>query len=154
MPGPLVQTLIAHVENVFAGPNGDYPATLEALQGVTAATALWKPAPGQNSIWQIVDHLAGSTEWQIEVLKSGKATPPEWTEPSGDERDWQAAVARLKDVHARLRTAVEQLTDEDLLRVPVPEWNQTLLALVLSSGPSHEAHHGGQIDYIKGLHPH
>ncbi len=154
MPGPLVQALIAHAENVFAGPNGDYPATLEALQGVNAALALWKPAPGQNSIWQIVDHLAGSTEWQIEVLEKGSATAPEWIEPSGDEADWQAAVTRLKDAQARLRTALEQLTDEELLKVPVPEWNQTLLALVLSSGPSHEAHHGGQIDYIKGLHPH
>jgi hypothetical protein len=42
---------------VFAGPNGDYPAVLEAMGGLTAAQALWKPAPGGNSILQIADHL-------------------------------------------------------------------------------------------------
>ncbi len=31
MPGPLVQALIAHFDSVFEGPNGDYPAVLEAL---------------------------------------------------------------------------------------------------------------------------
>jgi uncharacterized damage-inducible protein DinB len=32
----------------------------------------------------------------------------------------------------------------------VPEWNQTQLELLLSIA-AHEAHHGGQIDYLKGL---
>jgi len=40
MPGPLVQALIAHLDNVFEGPNGDYSAGLEAagrffIQAVT-----------------------------------------------------------------------------------------------------------------------
>ncbi len=62
MPGPLGKSLIAHYESVFVGPNGDYAAVLEALAGVSAAQALWKPAPHQNSIWQIVDHLTASKE--------------------------------------------------------------------------------------------
>ncbi len=151
MPGPLVQALIAHYDSVFVGPNGDYPAVLESLKDISVTQALWKPAPNQNSIWQIVDHLTASKEWQIDVLKKGSATVPVWTEPSGDEAAWQAAIARLKDAHARLRVALEQVAEDDLLKVPVAEWNQTLLELVLSSAPAHDAHHGGQIDYIKGL---
>jgi hypothetical protein len=152
MPSPFVRSLIAHFDGVFVGPNGDYPAVLESLKGVSVSQALWKPAPNQNSIWQIVDHLTSSKEWQIDMLKKGHATSPVWTEPSGDEAAWQAAIARLKDAHARLRVALEQVAEDDLLKAPVAEWNRTLLELMLSSGPAHEAHHGGQIDYIKGLH--
>jgi hypothetical protein len=143
MPAPLIQALIAHINSVFAGPNGDYPAVLEALAGVTAAQALWKPAPTQNSIWQIVEHLVASKEWQIEMLEKGEADPPVWIEPAGDEAAWQASLARLKDAHQRLKGAIEAVPEADLLEVPVPGWGRTLLELILSSGPAHEAHHSG-----------
>jgi uncharacterized damage-inducible protein DinB len=151
VPGLLIPALIAHLDSVFEGPNGDYAAVLEALAGVSAAQALWKPAPTQNSIWQIVEHLSASKQWQIDMLEQGQAASPVWTEPSGDEVAWQAAVDRLKDAHQRLKAVLERVPEEDLLRIPVPEWKSTLLELVLSSGPAHEAHHGGQIDYLKGL---
>ena len=150
MVHPLVQALIAHFDSVFEGPNGDYPAILEALVGLTAEQAAWKPAPGCNSIWQIVDHLTASKVWQIEMLAKGQAASPVWTQPTGDDGDWQSAVARLKDAHAHLKVALAQLREEDLLTVPLPEWNQTRLELLLSTA-AHEAHHGGQIDYLKGL---
>jgi hypothetical protein len=56
---PLVRTLIAHFDSVFAGPNGDHPAVLDALAGVTAAQALWKPAHEACHAGQI-DYLKGS----------------------------------------------------------------------------------------------
>jgi len=146
-----IQALIAHFDSVFAGPNGDYPAILETLAGVSAAQALWKPVPTQNSIWQIMEHLIASKEWQIEMLERGQAASPVWIDPAGDESAWQATLARLKDVHARLKLALEKVDEAALLQVPVPEWGSTLLELILSSGSAHEAHHGGQIDYLKGL---
>jgi hypothetical protein len=151
MPSPLVQALIAHCDSVFEGPNGDYPAVLEALAGVSVAQALWKPAPGQNSIWQIVEHLSASKEWQIEMLEGGNAESPVWIEPKGDEAAWQTSLVRLKEAHQRLKIALERVPETDLLEVPVQEWGRTLLELTLSSGPAHEAHHVGQIDYLKGL---
>jgi hypothetical protein len=126
MPGPYVQALIAHFESVFAGPNGDYPAVLEALEGISAAQARWKPAPQQNSIWQIVDHLAASKEWQIDMLEKGRAASPVWTEPSGEEAAWQASLARLKDAHAQLVHRLERVPEDDLFKVPVPESNRRL----------------------------
>ena len=39
MPDALVQALIAHFDSVFEGPNGDYPAVLEALAGITVTQA-------------------------------------------------------------------------------------------------------------------
>jgi hypothetical protein len=136
VPGLLIQALMAHLDSVFEGPNGDYAAVQEALAGVPAAQALWKPAPSQNSIWQIVDHLTASKQWQIDMLEHGQAASPVWTEPCGDEAAWQAAVDRLKDAHQRLKAVSEK---------------STLVELILSCASAHEAHHGGQIDYLKGL---
>ena len=151
MPHPLVQALIAHFDSVFEGPNGDYSAVLEAVACVSVTQALWKPTPTQNSIWQIVEHLIASKEWQIEMLEHGQATSPAWVEPSGDEAAWQASLARLKDAHHRLKLVLEQVAEADLLKVPVSEEGRTLLELILSAGPAHEAHHSGQMDYLKGL---
>ena len=155
MPGLLVQALIAHFDSVFQGPNGDYSAVLEAVAGVSVTHALWKPRPTQNSIWQIVEHLIASKEWQIETLRRnvehGQAASPVWVEPSGDEAMWQASLARLQDAHRRLKLTLEQVADADLIKVPMLEGDRTLLDLILSSGPAHEAHHSGQIDYLKGL---
>jgi len=150
MANSLAQAIIAHFDSVFEGPNGDYPAVLEALAGITVVQAAWKPSPNQNSIWQIVDHLADSKTWQIEMLEKGQAAPPVWTQPAGDENDWQKAVRRLKDEHTRLKASLGDVLEEDLLKVPVPEWGKTLVELLLSSA-AHEAHHSGQLDYLKGL---
>lgn len=151
MENTLVQALVAHFDSVFVGPNGDYSAILESLAGVSVAQALWKPALAQNSIWQIVEHLIASKEWQIEMLERGQAASPVWVEPAGDEAAWQACLVRLKEAHQRLKLALEKVEQASLLQIPVPEWGRTLLELLLSSGPAHEAHHGGQIDYLKGL---
>ena len=151
MPGSLVQALIGHLDSVFEGPNGDYSAVLEDLSGMSVAQARWKPTPSSNSIWQIVEHLSASKQWQIEMLEHGHAAPPVWIEPSGDEAAWQASLARLKDAHQRLKRVLEGVAEADLLKIPDPEDGHTLLELILSSGPAHEAHHSGQVDYLKGL---
>jgi hypothetical protein len=150
MKNSLLPALIAHIDSVFAGPNGDYAAVLESLAGVSVTQALWKPSPSQNSIWQIVEHLAASKDWLVEMLKHGNAPSPVWVEPTGGESAWQSALARLKDAHARLKLALNQVPEADLLKIP-PGEKCTLLELILSAGLAHEAHHGGQIDYLKGL---
>ncbi len=149
MANPSTQALIDHFDSAFEGPNGDYPAVLESLAGVTARQALWKPAAACNSIWQIVEHLTSSMEWQLDVLDEGSAQPPPWIEPAGGDGEWRASLERLKDAHARLTAAILQLPEARLLSIPAGE-KQTLLVLLLSTA-AHEAHHGGQIDYLKGL---
>jgi len=150
MAEKLVQILITHFDGVFAGPNGDYPAVLETVAGVAAAQAAWKPALEQNSIWQIVDHLTATKRWQSELMEKGKAALPVWIELTGGESEWQAALTMLKEAHAHLKDVLGRLTEKDLLIVPLPEWKQTQLELLLSIA-AHEAHHSGQIDYLKGL---
>ncbi len=151
MTSPLIQALIAHFDSVFEAPNGDYATILESLASVSADQALWRPAPGRNSIWMIVEHLITSKEWQIQMLETGQASSPDWVEPAGDEASWQAEVERLRAAHLRLKATLEQVADEDLLALETPVPGRTLLELILSAGPAHEAHHGGQIDYLKDL---
>ena len=151
MSGPLVQALIAHFDSVFIGPNGDYSAVLETAVGLSVEQARWKPKSSQNSIWQIVEHLIASKEWLIEMLEHGQANSTVWTTPSGDDIAWQASLERLQDAHRRLKQILDKLEDDALLKSPTPAGNQTLLELILSSGAAHEAHHSGQIDYLKGL---
>jgi hypothetical protein len=79
-----------------------------------------------------------------------RAASPLWTRPAGDEGAWQATLTRLIDTHARLKVTLGLVAEEVLLMVPVPEWKRTRLELLLSSA-AHEAHHSGQIDYLKGL---
>ena len=150
MTSSLLQALLAHFDRVFEGPNGDYPAVLEALDGLTATQAAWKPGQGCNSIWQILDHITASKVWQIDILEKGQAASPVWTDPPCDESAWQTAITRLKEAHIRLKATLGNLPEESLLMKPVPELKQTQLELLLSSA-AHEAYHGGQIDYLKGL---
>lgn len=151
MADKLAHALISHCDSVFYGPNGDYAAVLEAVDTITAEQASWKPSPSQNSIWQIVEHLLASKEWQVAMIETGKYLPIEWIDPTGDESDWQAALERLKQAHLRLKRCLEKLSDEKLLAIADVKSGQTLLQLILSSGPAHEAHHSGQLDYLRGL---
>jgi len=152
MIGTLSQLVAAHFDSVYEGPNDDYPAVLEALAGISAAQAAWKPGPENNSIWQITDHLTASNVWLMEMLEKGQAASPIWTEPAGGDSAWLDSLAQLSATQAKLRAALLALTDEELLSVPVAEWKKTLLELLLSSA-AHEACHAGQIDYLKGLAP-
>ncbi len=151
MTGPLGKALIAHFDSVFIGPNGDFAAVLEGIDGLSARQAAWKPSPESNSIWQIVDHLTASKKWQIQIIQTGQAAPPVWTDPGESEEAWQACIQQMKDAHARLKEMLGEMHDENLLKIPVPEFGETLLELLLSSGSAHDAHHSGQIDYLKGL---
>ncbi len=144
-----VQASLTHFDSVFEGPNGDYPAVLESLAGVTVEQALWKPSDDCNSIWQIVEHLTSSVMWQLEVLEKGSAESPAWKQPMGGETDWRQSIGQLKQAHARLKAALGRMSESQMLAVPSGE-QQTQLVLLLSTA-AHEAHHGGQIDYLKGL---
>ncbi len=147
----LVHALVAHFDSVFYGPNGDYAAVMEVVGQVTARQALWKPGREQNSIWQIVEHLAACKDWQVSMIETGQMLDMVWPEPSGDENEWKVAKRRLTDAHERLKRTLLQLTDEKLLEIREPKSGQSLLELILSSGSAHEAQHAGQLDYLRGM---
>lgn len=105
MTTPWVEILHNQSVGAFEGPNGDYPSVLDALEGLTAAQAVWKPSPGRHSIWQIIDHLVKSKEWERQMIEGRRLASPPWGDPSGDDKAWQATVQRLRDTQTQLLQA-------------------------------------------------
>lgn len=134
----------------FQGPNGDYPPVLEALDGLTAVQASWKPLPDRHSIWQIVDHLTKRKEWERRVILGERLPAPAWEDPSGDDTAWRAAIEQLRTAQAQLLEAIEGLTEDDLRKLPPTRTGWAVVNLILNK-VAHDAYHAGQIRYLRAL---
>jgi uncharacterized glyoxalase superfamily protein PhnB/uncharacterized damage-inducible protein DinB len=134
------------------------PSLSEALAGLTAAQAAWKPSPARHAIWQIVRHLL---LWKRGVLEAWDGRPPDgavleaddWKEVSGGETAWDRDRQTLLGISREYLTRVQALTDRDLSRPVV--WytagNTQPLALRLVRTTTHDIYHAGQIRYIRAL---
>jgi uncharacterized damage-inducible protein DinB len=148
---PSRETIAAQLDEVYRGPAWHGPAVLEALQGVTAATARAKPDPERHSIWELVRHLTHGRHLLIERLTERPSefphevrepwwpvTPSETSEPA-----WREDLALLDGYHVRLVSAIREASDEQLARRPNPG-DQTLAQQLLGMSV-HDAYHAGQI---------
>ena len=90
----------------------------DALAGVRAQDAAWKPAPGVHSVWQIVLHITAWTDNIVQRMTQrmrgetlGK--PPEGAWPplpaALDEAAWQDAQQRLWQELAALDAHIETM---------------------------------------------
>lgn len=135
------------------------PPLSQALGGLTAAQAAWKPAPERHSIWQIVRHLI---LWKGGVLDAWDGHPPDgqqlvardWREAAaGSEADWARDRQALLAISMELLSRVQGLDDAGLSR-PV-DWYQGRhrqpLALRVVRATTHDAYHAGQIQYLRAL---
>jgi len=121
----------------------------EALAGVTAAEAAWRPDPGVRGIWDIVLHMAVWTENIVERMRSGEgihpaegAWPPPPAEP--DETAWEAAQRRLWDGLSALQAYLE--TNSLAALTGSPYGLPDLLCRFI-----HNAYHIGQITKLREL---
>src|SRR2546429_9421574 len=74
------ELVVDHVHTTLYQEDSQWqPSLTEALEGLTAAQAAWKPAPERNSIWQIVRHLI---LWKRGVLDAWNGNPPDDTQLS------------------------------------------------------------------------
>lgn len=129
----------------------------KALLGVTAAQAAWVPAPGCNSIWQIVNHLTFWSAWVLRRLEGERPTGREidndatfgGTGDPADEEGWARAVAALFDVYARLAEALAA-SGEGTLERPLNS-RGTPARTILAGDVMHDAYHAGQIVLIRRL---
>jgi hypothetical protein len=123
-----------------------YPLA-DALDGITAEQAAWKPGPGLMGIWDIVLHVAAWNENIIERIETGqKARPSEGAWPpkpdSLTEANWEAAKTRLWASIAALRKLIETVPFEKVHSSPYGFGD-------LVCRFSHMAYHGGQIVKIR-----
>jgi len=106
----LKDLLVDHVHTTLHQEDWQWqPSLSEALEGLTAAQAAWKPAAGRHSIWQIVRHLM---LWKRGVLSAWDGDPPDgeqleaadWKDVAGSEADWEKDRRTLLDISTQFLT--------------------------------------------------
>lgn len=134
------------------------PSLAEAIEGLNAQQAAWKPAPQRHSIWQIVRHV---THWKKGVLQAWDGKPvdlkdldrTDWQEASGDEVAWQADVRALHAISRKLEERVQRSDDAALSNL-IPTYvgmSSVPMALRIVRMATHDSYHSGQIRYIRAL---
>lgn len=155
----LKELVVDHVHTTLYVEDWQWqPSLSEAVEGLTAAQAAWKPASERHSIWQIVRHL---TLWKRGVLSAWDGAPPDmarleaddWQEITGGEQDWERDRRTLLEISAQLLTRAQALDDAALSRPIV--WytsgaTQPLATRVIHT-TTHDVYHAGQIRYLRAL---
>ncbi len=151
--------VLDHLKYTFEKESWQPPLS-QALAGLTARQAAWKPAPERHSIWQIVRHV---THWKRSVIEALEGRPlsyeeleeTDWPEVSGDEAGWQADLHALSDVTRRIRERAEGMDEAALSQRHVwyegkTEWAQAI-GIRLVRMATHDIYHSGQIRYLRAL---
>ena len=124
-----------------------------AVAGLTADQAAWKPDGADNSIWEEVNHLIFWNERWIQRYR-GELNYPEDIENTGtfksDETDWQATLSKLNEVMDEWRRILGSITDEKLA-APVNDQFQAPWHSPLAQQNIHNAYHIGQIVLLRKL---
>jgi uncharacterized damage-inducible protein DinB len=155
----LKELVIDHVHTTLYEEDWQWqPSLTQALSGLTATQAAWKPGPGRHSIWQIVRHLI---LWKRGVLSAWGGSPPDgaqleaddWQEVTGGEEDWERDRRTLLDVSVQVLTKARALDNSALSR-PI-RWYTSgetqPLAMRVVRMTTHDSYHSGQIRYLRAL---
>ncbi len=125
------------------------PNLLQALRGVSAAIALWRPARGRHNIWELTLHCA---YWKYMVRRRTLASirlrfplpGSNWFPRSaGNEKEWKAALRILAGEHRSLLEA--------LPRAAAARRRRAALDHMWRGAAMHDVYHAGQILLLKKL---
>ena len=155
----LQELVVYHIQTTLHHEDWQWqPSLTEALEGLTAAQAAWKPASARHSIWQIVRHLL---LWKRGVLDAWDGNPPDgaqlersdWQEAAGDEADWERDRRTLLEISKQFLTRAQALDDAGLSRhiVWYKSGHTQPLAIRLVRTTAHDSYHAGQIRYLRAL---
>jgi uncharacterized damage-inducible protein DinB len=136
------------LHRAFNGKAWHGPSVKEALENVSAGTALARPLTGAHSIWELVHHLSA---WIAEAdatvrgkpyesMKGEKDWPPV-TEISSEA--WEQCLRRMDTAETSLEDAVRALPPEKL-----GEGERSLYYLVHGIA-QHNLYHAGQMMLLK-----
>ena len=137
--------------------NGWFVALKNAIQGITAEQAAWKPAGADNSIWQILSHL---NYYNNAYLERFRGVDFEYDKPDNDatfeqdealsEESWRAEVDRFDKIMSEFRELLSNADDAKLSEVAPPA-REYPWSVIVSNINAHNAHHGGQIVLMRKL---
>ena len=155
---PTRDVILRALREIYAGPAWHGPSMREALRGVSPDAAARRVAPGRNTIWELVLHLAytrhrllhrmGAAEerqFPRRFTKSWWPAAPAEPTPAA----WRADLALLADYQARLVAAVGR-APLARLRITRPGQRRTIAHELLGVA-FHDAYHAGQIRLLARL---
>ncbi len=153
----LREFLLDHLVHTFE-KEAWQPPLADAIAGLNAAQAAWKPAEERHSIWQIVRHV---TLWKQAVLDALDGRAPDykaleradWHAAAGDEAAWERDVAALHAASRALRERVEA-SDDAALSTTAETYEGVpgqATAIRLARMATHDVYHSGQIRCLRSL---
>jgi len=147
--------LLKAMEMAFAKGKGLWAhSMLDALEGLTAEQAAWKPKKkGAHSIWEIVHHAMYWKEYLVRCLE-GKAPVPaasdeaSWHVETVSEEAWARTLRKLKRTHNAL---MRHLKAKQLdLNKPFPG-TKSKAGEMLFGVLAHDLYHTGQIVLLRQM---
>ncbi len=136
------------------GWHGPSAAVREALRGLDANAASWRPGAGRHNIWELALHLAYARHMMQKRMGIDvppfprRLTKPWWPElpMTLTEDAWAADLALLESLHRRLVAGVSGPARR-LLPAVRPGRSLTIGMEVLGVA-THDAYHAGQMNMI------
>lgn len=150
------KTLLEQFDSCY-DQNGWFVALKNAIHGITAEQAAWKPDGADNSIWQISSHL---NYYNNAYLERFRGVDYQYDKPDNDatfeqaespsEESWKAEVERFDKIMSEFRDLISKADDAKLdeLAPPAREYSWSV---IISNINAHNAHHGGQIVLLRKL---
>jgi len=140
--------------NTCFDTNGWFVATKNAIKGVTAEQADWKPEGADNSIRELINHLNYYNNAYLERFKGNeyeyKVADNDETFDKGEAPTWDAEVERFDAIMSEFRQLLQN-ADESKFGTAVSATNQAKWSELVSNINAHNAHHGGQIVLLRKL---
>ena len=134
--------------------NGWFVATKNAIAGVTAEQADWKPEGADNSIREIINHL---NFYNNAYLQRFKGIDYEYSTDDNDEtfdrgeaETWEAEAERFDAIMNEWRDEIAK-ADESKFDELAPPRNVYSWKMLIANINAHGAHHGGQIVLLRKL---
>ena len=149
------ETLLKQYDSCY-DENGWFVAVRNALDGVTAEQAAWKPEGTDNSIWESLAHISYYNNAYLERFKGVDykydITDNDETFRS-DERTgdaWRSEVANFDRIMTDWRELIAA-ADDSKLNSSVSATNDATWTELIANVNAHNAYHGGQILLLRKL---
>lgn len=146
-----INRIVDQMDRAMNGEAWHGPHLEELLKDVSAQQATAHPIAGAHSIWELVNHLGAWNEilaqraWGKAVAVTPEQDWPPVTDTSTD--GWKRGLEQMRASRARLRSAVEKLSDAQLDDI-APGKDHSIYVM-LHGGIQHDLYHAGQIAVLK-----
>jgi uncharacterized damage-inducible protein DinB len=146
-----INRIVDQMDRAMNGEAWHGPHLEELLKDVSAQQAAAHPVAEVHSIWELVNHI-GAWNAILADRASGRAVAvteeQDWPPVTNtSEEAWKLALQQMRSSRARLRSAVQKLTDAQLDDI-APGKDHSIYVM-LHGGVQHDLYHAGQIAVLK-----